>query len=274
MRKFNNSIFKIILSNGANVNDINGLFIKLYQANTVTAINEIFVSFDRLPGYIRKMNITHSLNKDYHVKYLSSLQAFLEKVFIRHCYAYLEKVFCVGVFPKPVGVFSNEYYSFEFLKTNCSIEFNVLDNQSVSFIICCKEDETIYIHIDMVIDQNSFNLLFGPFEEGGFTTFEGERKVQHYNFVNMKQLNKNGLIPYILIRVQEILKYKYNNQDLKFEEIASNFKDLVFKMSIENELNGLDFYIFQYVGGLKWTVEYYALKKLESKNYLTNSKLK
>jgi hypothetical protein len=275
MRRLDKTTLKIILSYGTNSNDIRGIFIKLYLPNNDIASNEIFISFDRLTSYFKRMMFNHTLRKDIHIRYYSNFETFLEKVFIHHCYSYIsENIYHVGVLPRPVGVFCNESYSFQFLKTNCSIEFNILENENIVLFIFCRENDQQFIQIDIVIDDESFNLLFSIIDELRFHSHEEEKKVKQYNFVNTKQLNKNGIIPYILLRLQEILKFKYNNVELKFDEVASTNKDMVFKLQIEDKHTVLDFYILQYIGDYKWTVEFYALKKLEGIIFLTPSQFR
>jgi hypothetical protein len=266
MRRLDKATLKIILSIGTNVNEVMGIFIKLYLPNNDLASNEIFISFERLTSYFKRMISNHSLSKDIHIKYITNFEAFLEKVFIHHCYSYMsENIYHVGVLPRPVGVFCNESYSFMFLKTNCSIEFNIRENHNLELFIFCRDNDMAYLQIDIVIDDSSFELLFVPIDEPQFYSVSEEKKVKQYKFANNKQLNKNGIIPYILLRLQEILKFKYNNPEIKFEEVASNNNNIVFKLQIEDKLTVLDCYILQYVGDYRWTVEFYALKKLEGK---------
>jgi hypothetical protein len=265
LRRLGNAILKITITSGTNINNLNGIFIRLYLPNSETAVNELFVSLDRLPGYFKRMNYNHTLNKDIHIKYITSLESLLERIFIHHCYPYIsDNVYHVGVLPRPVGVFCNESYSFQFLKANCSIEFNILENKNVNLIIFSRDNDTNYIQIDMVIDDVSFSQLFMTIDGGEqFHKLEGEKRVPHYKFAHSRHLNKNGLIPLMLLRLQEILKFKFGNPELKFEDLVIKNKDMVLKLQVDNELTTLDFYILHYVSEFKWTAEYYALKKLE-----------
>jgi hypothetical protein len=263
-RRLGNTSLKIIVTYETNSNNIKGFLIRLYSPDNTTPKNELFVSLDRLPGYFKRMNYNHALNKDMHIKYINSLEVLLERVFIHHCYPYIsDNVYHVGVLSRPVGVFCNESYSFHFLKAHCSIEFNILENKNVNLLIFSRDNDTNYIQIDVITDENSFKQIFGILEQIQFYTIEGEKQVKHYKLANNKHLNKNGLIPMMLLRIQEILKFKFNNAELKFEDLVIKNKDMILKLQIENDLTTLDFYILQYVSEFKWTVEYYALKKLE-----------
>jgi hypothetical protein len=266
MRVFDNISLKLIITYGVNNNNIKGLFIRLYHQKNDLVANETFVSFDRLLGYFKLMNYNHSFIKGFHIKYVNNLEAFIEKIFINHCYFYIhDNLYHIGVLARPVGVFCNESYSFPFLKTMCSIEFNILENKNVQFFIFCKENDSKYIHINIVIDDSSFDRLFSQLDDMQYKSFDGEKKINHYRFVDIQHLSKNGNISNLLLRVQEILRFKYSNTELSFDELVLKNNDIIYKLQIENEMNNIDFYMLQAMNDYKWMVEYYGLKKLESK---------
>jgi hypothetical protein len=56
-----------------------------------------------------------------------------------------------------------------------------------------------------------------------------------------------------------------SDNDLKFDTIYYKFEKSIFKVQIEQNLQNSDFWIITYDGNYKWQVEYYTLKKIESK---------
>lgn len=93
---------------------------------------------------------------------------------------------------------------------------------------------------------------------------ENEIIMNSFKPLNEKHLAKNGFIPYILVRIQEILKHKLKDQNVKFDDVAKKMKMNVFKTVIKNELKYIDLWMIEYENC--FNIEYYTLRKIQGNN--------
>lgn len=126
---------------------------------------------------------------------------------------------------------------------------------------CLNYSETIFLQFDMYMDEESFNLLF---KELPIKEEEGERKITSFIFANDKPMTKNGFIPSTILKIQEIIKHKSYDSELKLEHVFMKYHKSVLKINIEESLNKVDFWTINYQGEYKWNVSYFSLRKVES----------
>jgi hypothetical protein len=111
-----------------------------------------------------------------------------------------------------------------------------------------------------------------------FDKFEEETVIKSYRLKDEKVLQKNNLIPLILIKIQEILKLKFSDKNLTILNAYNFLKNSVIKMNISNSLNFVDLFMSNSVIKLDeennnnnishFSFDYFILKKSESKKIL------
>lgn len=263
MRLINKEIYKITITYGTH-NNAKGILLRLYNTTQKNYLTETFISFDKIEIYISRMCIYNSIPRNTDLHYIKTIDDFLEKIFIYHCTAYIEDTgLTLGILTRSLGVCSNRTYEFEFLKTQCVIDFLLLKEGNITLFIYNKLNDSISLQIDVVLDEQSFKMLFTEIDIK--TVSINETIAINYKFTSEKHLSKNGVIPYILLKIQEILKHKTNDINLKLETLSYKFAKNIYKIQIENELKNIDFFILEYETMYKWIIDYYTLKKIESK---------
>ena len=108
-----------------------------------------------------------------------------------------------------------------------------------------------------------------------FDKFENETVIKSYRIKDEKVLQKNNLIPLILIKIQEILKLKFSDPNLTIQNCHKFLKNSVIKMNISNSLNFVDLFMANSVEKFDeknnnnnishFSFDYFILKKSESK---------
>lgn len=110
-----------------------------------------------------------------------------------------------------------------------------------------------------------------------FDKFENETVIKSYRIKEEKVLQKNNIIPLILIKIQEILKLKFSDPNLSIQKAHNLLKNSVLKMNIENYLNFVDLFMVntfekcdeKYNSDRShFSFDYFILKKNESKNFI------
>lgn len=111
-----------------------------------------------------------------------------------------------------------------------------------------------------------------------FDKFENETVIKSYRIKEEKVLQKNNIIPLILVKIQEILKLKFNDQNLTITKAYNLLKNSVIKMNIQNSLNFVDLFMANSVEKFDeknnfynishFSFDYFILKKNESKNLI------
>jgi hypothetical protein len=194
---------------------------------------------------------------------------FLEKVFIHLCYPLInkEKKYSIAVLARPFGVFSYKSYDFEFLKSKCTMDFVILEGKFVSLLIYNKQHENQVLLFDVFLDNICFEFLFKELvNEKDQISGLNEVRIPSYAFINTKQLNKNGIIQIMILRIQEIFKGRIQRDDITFQEVYEKFKNTVMKIQILNELKDISLWIVNNDNNYKWIVDYYTLMKIEISN--------
>jgi len=125
------------------------------------------------------------------------------------------------------------------------------------------------------LDYSSFNNLFAEMTLACFDKFENETVIKSYRIKDEKVLQKNNLIPLILIKIQEILKLKFSDPNLTIQNCHKFLKNSVIKMNISNSLNFVDLFMANSVEKFDeknnnnnishFSFDYFILKKSESK---------
>ena len=265
VRILDNYLLKINVSYG-NHNNQKGIFIRAYREFENIHSAEYFISFDKLIVYTMKMKIKRVLLKCLKINFVDTLDIFLEKIFIHYCYVYSENI-KLGVLPRPIGVSSNISYEFNFMNTLCFIDFIITQKQNIIyFYIYNKSNEDNYIQIDITTDDISFNSLFKKISSQNFIKFKNEKEINNYTFLSHSDLKRTGFFPFMIIRIQEIMKYKFH-KDMKFDDLVKNKINYSFKLHIENNKTNIDFYILEYFNNFSWSIVYYTIKEIESNSF-------
>jgi hypothetical protein len=117
--------------------------------------------------------------------------------------------------------------------------------------------------IDLDMDEDSFNLLFKEICPEKEILTENEICIRNYKFNSEKHLAKHGLIVYLILRIQLIIRHKLNDVDIMLNQVLSKYQLGLFKIQIMNNLTDVDLWIINYEQNFKWEIDYYTLKKVE-----------
>jgi hypothetical protein len=262
-RKVGDNLVKVKIFTGSWENE-NGVYLSLFHEENTHC--EIFIPFDKISQFLTKIPIENLLPRNVDIYSITSLDMFLEKVFIHLCYPLInkEKKYSIAVLARPFGVFSYKSYDFEFLKSKCTMDFVILEGKFVSLLIYNKQHENQVLLFDVYLDVSCFDSLFKELvNEKNQTLGENEIRIPSYAFINTKQLNKNGIIQQMIVRIQEIFKGRMQRDDISFPEVYEKFKYTVMKIQILNELKDISLWIVTNDNNYKWTVDYYTLMKIE-----------
>lgn len=265
-RKIEDNLVKVKISTGSWEND-NGVYLSLFQEDNLHC--EIFISFEKVSQFLTKIPIENLLPRNVDIYSITSIDMFLEKVFIHLCYPLInkEKKYSIAVLARPFGVFSYKSYDFEFLKSKCTMDFVILEGKFVSLLIYNKQHENQVLLFDVFLDNICFEFLFKELvNEKDQLSGLNEVRIPSYAFINTKQLNKNGIIQIMILRIQEIFKGRIQRDDITFQEVYEKFKNTVMKIQILNELKDISLWIVNNDNNYKWVVDYYTLMKIEISN--------
>jgi hypothetical protein len=144
IRELNNDLYKIAISYGSK--DVSkGIFLRLRKLGPANCkisdrvVAENFISFEKLKSFATKITLFNSLPEYIDLHMLLSLDDFIEKVFIYHCYIFAkEGNILLGVLTRPLGICFNRAYEFIFLKTSCIIDIFIMNSKEVKFFIYNK----------------------------------------------------------------------------------------------------------------------------------------
>lgn len=283
IRELNNQLYKIAISYGIKDPSGQGIYLRLYKVNGNSvntshpvAIAENFISLEKLKSFSTKIAIFNSLPDNMDIKMITSLDLFIEKIFIYHCYIFSKDNpgnILLGVLTRPLGICFNRAYEFTFLKTSCIIDIFVPQSREVKFFIYNKSNDFMSISFNWDLDQNCFESLFAEFEinpESG-PQFDGEKLVKSYRTIDDKHLTKSGFITEIIIGVQKTLKYKYKDENLKFDAMVgkSTARHAVYKTSIKENFKNIELWAVGYEEkNRQFEVDFHTLKKVQSKKKL------
>jgi hypothetical protein len=281
IRELNNELYKIAISYGMKDSSGKGIFLRLYKVNKNNSqisshITENFISFEKLKSFSTKIAIFNSLPDNKDINLITSLDLFIEKIFIYHCYIFSKDNsgnILLGVLTRPLGICFNRAYEFTFLKTSCIIDIFILQSKQVKFFIYNKSNDFMSISFNWELDQNCFNSLFNEFEiNSNFSLphFDEEKLVKSYRTIDDKHLTKNGFITEIIIGVQKMLKFKFNDENLKFDFMVSRSqgRNGVFRTSIKESFRIIELWAVGYEEKRsEFEVDFYTLKKVQSKNF-------
>ncbi len=264
-RKIGETIFKISLKVGTWENE-KGTFLCLFKHHN--KICEIFITFDKISNFLNKVNIFKLLpiNSDFFD--ITSLDIFLEKLFINLCHPIQgsDKNYSIAVLTRPIGVFANKSFEFDFFNSKCSLDFFITTEKRINFFIYSKSKENVFLQFDVVFDSVSFDNFFKKITDDSQMLLGGnEIHITNYSFLNNKHLDRNGVLSQIIFRIQDILKPK-DTDLIKFESICEKLKTSVMKIQILNDLKDVTFWILSYESNFKWTLQYYTLMKIEISN--------
>jgi hypothetical protein len=151
IRELKNELFKIAISYGVKDGATKGIYLRLYKViSTIStgkdhrapsSIAENFISFEKLKSFSTKIAIYNSLPDNKDINKINSLDLFIEKIFIYHCYIFSKDQtgnILLGVLTRPLGICFNRAYEFSFLKTSCLIDIFILQSKEVKFFIYNK----------------------------------------------------------------------------------------------------------------------------------------
>jgi hypothetical protein len=259
-----NIIYKIVISYNIR-NGANGILLELFRDDEPTvSIYDYFITFDKLKSLSTKIHINNSLPSlvDIHTS-IKSLDQFIEKVFIYFTLISISKGKpSINIVARPVGT-CNSIYEFTFLKAKCIIDFLVHQNETV-FFIHHAEAETKTLKILLELDEMNFKTIFYElqFYNNGFVD-ENEVNVRNFRLSDRKHLSKTGFISYVILKVQEIFKTKYNDNNLTFEGLFDLLKNTQIRLKIENDLTMFSLWLLSDKGETV-SVDYYTLNRIIS----------
>lgn len=113
------------------------------------------------------------------------------------------------------------------------------------------------------MDESSFNSIFSNIENKTFTPLKNENKICNFR-IDEKSLSKNGIISTIILRVQEILKHKLQDPNIKLESTLLKLNNSNMKIHFSDSMNTIEYWVISY-SLMKWRVDYYSLNKVNSK---------
>ena len=125
-----------------------------------------------------------------------------------------------------------------------------------------------------MMDYPSFNILFYEMTLACFDRFDDEVLIKSYRIKEEKVLQKNNIIPLILVKIQEILKLKLSDTNLTIDKAYNFLKNSVSRININNSLNFVDLFMANSIEKndennsnniSHFSFDYYILKKNESK---------
>lgn len=104
-----------------------------------------------------------------------------------------------------------------------------------------------------------------------FDKFEEEIIIKSYRIKDEKVLQKHNIIPFILLKIQDILRSKFSDKDLNIEKAYNLLKNSIIKMNFQKSLNFVDLFMVNSLDKSKdnitnFSFDYYILKRNDSKN--------
>jgi hypothetical protein len=264
-RKIGEIIFKICLKVGTWENE-RGTFLCLFKHHN--KICEIFITFDKISNFLNKVNIYKLLPIYSDITGINSIDSFLENIFINLCHPIQgsDKNYAIAVLTRPVGVFANKSFEFDFFNCKCTLDFFITTDQNINFFIYSKSKEGLFLQFDVVFDSTSFDSFFKKIrEDSQMLLGENEIHITNYSFYNNKHLDRNGVLSQIIFRIQDILKSREKDL-IDLESICEKLKTSVMKIQILNDLKDVTFWILSYEANFKWILQYYTLMKIEITN--------
>lgn len=265
----NEEIFKICLFYSKNHK---GITLKLLNLNGIIICEEN-ISFDKISILLSKMNIDNILSKNSCMQFNSNLKMFMENIFIYFCHCLkkddINKCASLGVMSKPVGIFTDQIYEFEFLKTICYLDFVITGENLFTMFIFNMSTESIFLRFEMIFDDGSFKSLFKELNSYHEKSESNPIKlIKSYMFASETHIKKKGFINQLLVKIQEIFKIKNNNNDITFNTLGLKYEKSLFKIFVQQKLSDSSLWMINYEGNYKWAIDYFTLKKVES-NYIS-----
>jgi hypothetical protein len=243
-----------------------GLLIELFAGGNV-AITDSFIKFDKLKSLAAKILLSNSLPSLSDLTSITSLNHFLKNIFIYHIFINKNgDGLSIGVLSRPIGV-CNSFHEVVFMKNKCIVDIHILSNKEIRFFIYSSISESQHIFFDFEFDESSYKLVFTEIVSSRFSDDEEVKRVPSYKLVNDKHLGKNGFVQYILLKIQNILKNKLQDENTSFDSMYKLLKDTNMKISVQDELNYFSLWIVTSNDFSNYVLEFYALNKILCKLY-------
>ena len=223
------------------------------QQSTDTPLNSLIVEYVKLNKIVQKLQLFNSLPTYYDVNSIQNVDDLIKRVIAYHTIIIdKDKQLSIGLSAKPSGINGDKQITFRFLKTHCSVDILVLSKYTLRLIVTYLKSNQITFTFDIFCDKSSLDKVAQeiPIAIPAFKNTKEYIILHRYKF-NEEQINKNGFIPLIMKKIQEIIKMKYlkgemdgfdeiknkNNKqpdDVTLIKIYKNLSDIMFRCEIEN----------------------------------------
>jgi hypothetical protein len=257
-REFEGIVYNIVIS--YKYQNTNGIMLELYKDSDIAEVlYDYFITFEKLKSLCTKLRIENTLPSLADLSIITTLDQFIEKIFIYFTLISASKGKpTVNIVSRPIGI-CNSIYEFSFLKTKCIVDFLVLQSE-VYFYIYQAESESKYLKVMLDLDESSFNSMV--FELRSISSEDADTSyIKNYRLSDQKHLNKNGFIPYIIVKLQDMFRVKLKNENLTFDELLAQESMIKLKLRIENELSLYSLWLLTQMNE-SLLVDYYTLNRV------------
>ena len=237
---FQNETFHIVIKNESNQKRIQfSLYKNESQISLNSPLNVLSVEYTKLNKIIEKLHLYKSLPLYYDINNIQTIDDLMKNVLAYHAIIInKENRLTIGLSAKPNGINGDKQITFRFLKSQCSIDIIVFPNYIIRIIVSMQ----ITFSFDCYLDKSSFNIIAKEIQIENSTLANTKEYTSLFAYkFNEDQISKNGLIPIIMKKIQEILKMKYSNNEIEgydnLDESNHSHKSDIPK-NIKGKLNG------------------------------------
>jgi hypothetical protein len=263
LREFENIVYKVMISYKTQNSNM-GIIVELCKEGEEEVIlADHFITFEKLKSISSKIQIYNALPSLADLSSIITLDSFIERIFIYFTLITSKSgKLSVNIVSRPVGI-CNSIYEFSFLKSKCYIDFIILPNETSFFMNSC-DAENKFIKLNIDLDESSFKTAFR--ELYNTKQLDNEISVRNYTLSDAKHLNKNGFVPYIMIKLQEIFRIRFNEQGITFDALVDILQNCQVKLRIENELSLFSLWLLN-ISGEDVAIDFFTLNRIFGKIY-------
>ena len=243
MVPFQDKMYSIVIESKANKINFS---LYLNQEINGNSISNLSIDYTKLKNIVEKLYLFNSLPSFYDINQIKTFSQLIELILVYHLTIIKKgEKFSIGLSAKSNGICGDKQITFKFLKQSCTINLLCLNSQNIfRILISNAKASNLSISIDCYCDKNSFKEIVSEVDSNSAIK-EKVKLIDTYKF-NETHIGKNGIVPLLMRKIQEIIKEKISVKLGKenFVDVYSELEESKWFCEIGNKCKMVKIFFF------------------------------
>ena len=243
MVPFQDKMYRIVIESKTNK-----IYFSLYLSQEINgnSISTLSIDYTKMKNIVEKLYLFNSLPSFYDINQIKTFSQLIELILVYHLTIIKKgEKLSIGLSAKSNGICGDKQITFKFLKQSCTINLLCLNSQNIfRILISNAKASNLSISIDCYCDKNSFSEIVSEVDSN-IAMKEKVKILPTYKF-NETHIGKNGIVPVLMRKIQEIIKEKIGIKLGKenFVDVYSELEDSKWFCEIGNNCKKVKIFFF------------------------------